>query len=185
MNVLLGVTGSVASILTPKLVGELVAREHTVRIVATETSLYFWNPAEIAVPVLRNKDEWPDSRYVSKSPILHIELRDWADVLLIAPLSAGTLAKIAQGFADNLLTSVARAWNMQKPVVLAPAMNTHMWNHPARQEHLERLTRWIPKLQIIWPVEKTLACGDEGIGAMAPIEAIVEAVAKGGTPCAH
>lgn len=60
-------------------------------------------------------------------PVLHIELRRWADVLVLAPLSANTMAKVAHGLCDNLLTSVVRAWDYAKPMIVAPAMNTYMW----------------------------------------------------------
>jgi len=68
--------------------------------------------------------------------VLHIELRRWADVLLFAPLTAHTLAKLALGLCDNLPTNIARAWDSNKPVLVAPAMNTHMWNHPLTADHL-------------------------------------------------
>jgi phosphopantothenoylcysteine decarboxylase len=176
MKVILGVTGSVAAILTPTLVDEITKAGHEVEIVATEKSLYFCEIEDLSVGVWRDKHEWQRQYYVRKSPVLHIELRERADILLIAPLSANTLAKLANGLSDNLLTCVVRAWNPEKPVVLAPAMNTQMWNHPATAEHLERLTRWIPKLTIVQPIKKMLACGTEGMGAMAEIETIMEAV---------
>jgi len=62
--------------------------------------------------------------------VLHIDLAKWADIFVIAPCSANTLAKLAYGICDNLLTSVARAWDADRPLVIAPAMNTHMWTHP-------------------------------------------------------
>src|SRR5436189_194001 len=73
-------------------------------------------------------------------PVLHIELRRWADLFLIAPLDANTLAKLASGLADNCLTCVWRAWHPARPVVLAPAMNTLMWEHPLTRQHLRQLT---------------------------------------------
>jgi hypothetical protein len=131
-NVLLGVTGSVAAIRTPELVAALAEAGHAVRVVATEAACYFFDSA--AVPNLyRDADEWPGSRYQRGDPILHIELRRWAALLLIAPLDANTLAKLAMGLCDNCLTCVWRAWNVARPVVLAPAMNTHMWHHPAHR----------------------------------------------------
>ncbi len=90
-------------------------------------------------------------------------------------MTANTLAKLAHGQADNLLTSVARAWLPSKPVILAPAMNTQMWLHPTTQEHLDTLRTRGPGV-IVHPQTKKLACGDTGIGAMAKIEDIVNAV---------
>ena len=113
--------------------------------------------------------------YEKNEPIKHIELRDWADVLLLAPLDANTLAKIANGLCDNLLTCVARAWHSDRLLVVAPAMNTVMWQHPATKEHLEKLAGWY-NLRIVEPVSKKLACGDQGVGAIAEIADIVDAI---------
>lgn len=171
INILLGVTGSVAATLTPDLVTSL-QEIGEVRVVSTEAARHFFNAEDVSAHVLTDADEW-HGEYARGQDILHIELRKWAHVLVIAPLSANTLAKLAAGQCDNLLTSVVRAWEMDKPIVLAPAMNTHMWNHPATGEHLQRLKQWHGRqLRIVDPVEKTLACGDVGVGALAPIRRI-------------
>ena len=78
-------------------------------------------------------------RYDRDDAVLHIELRKWADVFVIAPLDANTLAKLAVGLCDNCLTCVWRAWDLAKPVVLAPAMNTLMWQHPFTRRHLRAI----------------------------------------------
>lgn len=70
---------------------------------------------------------------------IRLDLRKWADAFIIAPLDANTLAKIANGLADNLLTCVARAWDFNKPFYFAPAMNTCMWEHPLTNEHVKKL----------------------------------------------
>ncbi len=180
MKVLLGVTGSVAATLTPKLVEKLLASGLEVRVVVTEPALYFWDHEEdeVNVPVKRDRDEWNRYFYSRDGKVLHIELREWADILLIAPLSANTLAKIANGIADNLLTCVARAWKIDRPVILAPAMNTEMWTHPITSEQLNKLKSWYPKLQIIDPIVKKLFCGTTDIGAMAGIDTITDAILK-------
>jgi phosphopantothenoylcysteine decarboxylase len=187
-NVLLGVTGSVAAILTPALYGQLKRAGHRVKVVATQAALYFFDPLELdAVDGKRNpevvildEDEWPGReagrRWQRGDPVLHIELRRWAEVLLIAPLDANTLAKLAGGLSDNCLTCVYRAWDPARPVVLAPAMNTLMWEHPLTNEHLQQVARTCRRLKITSPATKQLACGDVGIGAMAPVEDIVAAV---------
>jgi phosphopantothenoylcysteine decarboxylase len=210
-KVLLGVTGSVAAIKTPELYAALKAAGHEVKVVATSASLYFFDPAALdSLPgqpprrnpnvVVLDEDEWPGRndgrRWQREEPVLHIELRRWAEVLLIAPLDANTLAKLACGLADNCLTCVWRAWEASRHVVLAPAMNTLMWQHPQTHRHLlqlagdygapphagvalDELPAWInshcPRLRIVAPVSKMLACGDEGVGGMAPVEAIVKA----------
>src|SRR5262245_8195715 len=129
-NVLLGVTGSVAAIKVPELRAGLTAAGHRVRIVATAGSLYFFDPAAIAPVdgkrnrevVVLDEDEWPGmesgQRWQRNDPVLHIVLRDWAEVLVVAPLDANTLAKFAGGLTDNCLTCVWRAWSPGRPLVL-------------------------------------------------------------------
>lgn len=94
--------------------------------------------------------------------------------MVIAPLDANTMAKIANGLCDNLLTCTVRAWDMKKPLLFCPAMNTFMWEHPITSSHVEQLVNigytHVP------PIRKTLACGDTGIGAMAEVETIVSLV---------
>ena len=98
--------------------------------------------------------------------MVHIELRRWAEVAVVAPLDANTLA--------NLITCVLRAWDFAKPVVVAPAMNTLMWQHPVTAPQLETLRGW--GVTVMVPVEKTLVCGDKGVGAMASVDTIVDVV---------
>jgi phosphopantothenoylcysteine decarboxylase len=203
----LGVTGSVAAIRTPALYRSLVGSGHDVKVIATEAALYFFDPREIGKPdssgrdqqaLILDADEWPGrgegGRYRRDDPVLHIELRRWADVLVIAPLDANTLAKLANGLCDNCLTCVWRAWDTTRPVILAPAMNTLMWEHPLTARHLrklisaepppnlkdEQLIDWINSqnqvLRIVGPIEKNLACGEIGMGAMAEVEEILQAV---------
>ena len=145
-------------------------------------------------------DEWPGRdagrKYERADPVLHIELRRWANILVIAPLDANTLAKLANGICDNCLTCVWRAWDPNRPVVLAPAMNTLMWEHPLTGRHLRQLTSpgaALPEeadqdevvelmnaekttLRVVAPQNKRLACGDVGIGAMAALDQIVSSV---------
>jgi phosphopantothenoylcysteine decarboxylase len=201
-RVLLGVTGSVAAIRTPLLVEALVEAGHEVEVVATRAALYFFDPGGIIrARVHRDEDEWPGrdegQLYQRDDPVLHIELRRWAEVLVIAPLDANTLAKLACGLADNCLSCVWRAWDPARPVVLAPAMNTLMWEHPFTVRHLRQLAadagavppvdvmlddlpEWInahcPRLRVLAPESRRLACGDVGVGAMAALEGIVRAV---------
>lgn len=100
------------------------------------------------------------------------ELVQWADVLLVAPLSANSLAKLSMGLCDSLVTSVARAWPLhERPMLLAPAMNTKMWDHPVTKGQLAVLEGM--GARVIPPVSKLLACGDVGNGAMASVGDIV------------
>jgi phosphopantothenoylcysteine decarboxylase len=191
MNILLGVTGSVAAILTEKLCICLLSEGHAIKVVATSPSLYFLPPNTgdhidltvegrkyAAIDLFRDKDEWPTGGYHKNDPVRHIEFRTWADLLLIAPLSANTLAKIAHGICDNFLCCIARAWQKDKPIVLAPAMNTEMWIDPITQQHFAALQRRFHNLTVVEPEYALLACGDTGVGAMARIENIVEAVER-------
>jgi phosphopantothenoylcysteine decarboxylase len=185
-RILLGVTGSVAAIYTPELFQALREEGHEVKVLATPSSLYFFDPALIA-PIeegLRNRevmmldeDEWPGPRYQRGDKVQHIELRRWADLLLIAPLDANTLAKMALGMCDNSLTCVVRAWDRSRPLLVAPAMNTLMWDHPATARHLAQLRADLgARLGVIEPIHKRLACDDVGAGALAERPALLAAV---------
>lgn len=197
-RVLLGVTGSVAAIKVPELDAALTAAGHDVRVIATKSAEYFFDPSPFVGRLSRDVDEWPGGLYKRGQPVLHIELRKWADLLLIAPLDANTLAKLAHGLCDNLLTCVWRAWDLSRPVTIAPAMNTFMWQHPMTRQHLRTLgmlfgATHVPghldddaliaqindrsrNFWIVPPVSKLLACGDEGIGAMAVVPDLIGAV---------
>uniref|UniRef100_A0A673UTG3 Flavoprotein domain-containing protein n=1 Tax=Suricata suricatta TaxID=37032 RepID=A0A673UTG3_SURSU len=107
-------------------------------------------------------------------PVLHIDLRRWADLMLVAPLDANTLGKVASGICDNLLTCVIRAWDCRKPLLFCPAMNTAMWEHPITAQQVG-LLRAFGYMEIPC-VAKKLVCGDEGLGAMAEVGTIVDKV---------
>ncbi|KAJ8555755.1 hypothetical protein K7X08_013251 [Anisodus acutangulus] len=111
-----------------------------------------------------DEEEWSTWKKIGDS-VLHIELRRWADIMVIAPLSANTLGKIAGGLCDNLLTCIVRAWDYNKPLFMAPAMNTLMWNNPFTERHLMIIDEL--GISLIPPVSKRLTCGDYGNGAMA------------------
>jgi len=209
-NILLGVTGSVAAIKTPSIFSALRERGHFVKIVATDHALYFFDPASLdGSRVVRNpdvvvidEDEWPGRadglRFERGDRVVHVELRRWADLFLVAPLDANTLAKFAAGLCDNCLTCVWRAWDPARPVVLAPAMNTMMWEHPMTRRHLRAVAAdsgagHVPghldddatlaqingrsrTFRVVAPQAKQLACGDFGAGAMAEVADLVAAV---------
>jgi len=165
-NCLLGLSGSVASIKAEELVSAL-QKHFTVVVIATRSALHF-----VDLPKLRNKcqvytdeDEWKNWKRKG-DPVQHIELRHWAALYVIAPLSANTLAKLANGLCDNLVTCVARAWDRTRPLIIAPAMNTLMWSHPLTERHLKSLAD-LGYVKQIAPICKFLACGDMGQGAMA------------------
>lgn len=173
-RVILGVTGSVAATLTHKMAAAMVAAGHEVRVVATTPALYFI--PEPHAGIYKDKDEWPAGGFIKNGPVGHIDMEHWGEVFVIAPLTANTLTKLALGIADNYLTCIFYAWTRFRPIVIAPAMNTDMWKNRLTKEHLERLRRRYPHLVIVPPVEKMLACGDIGMGAMANIGDIVNAI---------
>ncbi|MDR3634492.1 MAG: flavoprotein [Isosphaeraceae bacterium] len=205
-RVILGVTGSVAAVRTPALCAALRASGHELRVVATEPSLHFFDPAALGPPdpagglLFRDADEWPPGGYARGDPVLHIVFRQWAELLIVAPLDANTLAKFAIGLSDNFLTCLFRAWDFARPVVLAPAMNTLMWQSPVTLRHLRQLladraedavpegwglddaadvfARHAPRLVLVPPQAKRLACGDVGVGAMAEVVTLAETVRR-------
>jgi phosphopantothenoylcysteine decarboxylase len=201
-KILLGVTGSVAALRTPLLTAALIDAGHQVKVVATTPALYFFRPQDLPPGVLHtDADEWPrrtaGQLFQREDPVLHIELRRWAELLLVAPLDANTLAKFAVGLCDNCLTCIWRAWDPARPRLLAPAMNTFMWEHPLTARHLRQLAELegisLPAdvtspealmelihaqaagLRFVPPISKRLACGDVGVGAMAEVAEVVAA----------
>ena len=135
-------SGSVATIKAKEIIEELLKIGLNVVFVSTESSKHFLNIAEYSIdgistckegPVFvqfDDKDEWA-AWNKREDYVLHIELRKIASILLIAPLSANTMGKIANGLCDNLLTCIARCWDIKNdPFIVAPAMNTMMYEHP-------------------------------------------------------
>ncbi|MBA0565844.1 hypothetical protein Goshw_020194 [Gossypium schwendimanii] len=164
-RVLLAASGSVAAIKFGNLC-HCFSEWAEVKAVATKASLHFIDRASLPkdLKLYTDEEEWSSWGKIGDS-VLHIELRRWADIMVIAPLSANTLGKIAGGLCDNLLTCVIRAWDYSKPMFVAPAMNTFMWSNPFTEKHLMTIDEL--GISLIPPVSKRLACGDYGNGAMA------------------
>ena len=173
MKLLIGVTSSIAAYRIPNIVSMLRKKDIAVKTMVTERAKSFVAPQALAVmsrnPCLSDEDEW---NY--KENVLHIELAKWCDATLIAPLTANTLAKISGGLCDNLLTSTVRALG-ETPLILAPAMNTRMWENPLTAEQLQACKKYYNVI-IIPPIEKKLADGDMGMGALAEDETIINTV---------
>jgi len=175
-TVLLGVTGGIAAYKSAELVRALQADGHAVQAVLTKAATKFITPLTIA-SLTGNKvitdlfdDSSPDETL--HSAIAHIDVAQRADVLLVAPASADILAKFALGLADDFLTTAHLAF--RGPLVLAPSMNTNMWEHPATRENLAALrTRGA---RIVEPGVGELACGTVGPGRLAELGDIVAAV---------
>ena len=147
-RLLLGVSGGIAAYKALELARLATVQGHAVRVVCTETALRFVGRASFAAvtgaPVLADEFEadpargaFPDQSPPDHAPLSHLELVANADAYLIAPASANTLAKLAAGLADNLLTTAALA--ARCPLLVAPAMNDHMWEHPATQHNVATL----------------------------------------------
>ncbi|KAJ6823174.1 phosphopantothenoylcysteine decarboxylase-like isoform X1 [Iris pallida] len=164
-RILLAASGSVAAIKFESLCRSFCEWAE-VKAVATKSSLHFLDKSSLPRDVIlyTDEEEWSSWKKIGDG-VLHIELRKWADLMIIAPLSANTLAKIAGGLCDNLLTCIVRAWDYNKPLYVAPAMNTFMWNNPFTKRHLDTINDL--GISLIPPITKRLACGDFGNGAMA------------------
>lgn len=178
-NVVLGVTGSVACTLVPKLVAKILEFAD-VYIIPTEAVSIFINLWE------KCDEMWIDGcdnsayiyavqqqSYKKGDSVYHIYLRDISDCVVIAPATANTLAKMAYGLADNLLTDTVRALQPFKPMIVAPAMNTQMLENPLTDIHIHRI-RDVYNTFIVNPQQKKLACGEVGNGAMAELDDIVQ-----------
>ncbi|KAM5571791.1 hypothetical protein ABKV19_012066 [Rosa sericea] len=135
-RVLLGASGSVAALDFDELC-HTFCEWAEVRAVATRASLHYIDRASLPKDVTLYTDEDESSWWDETGDnVVHIELQSWADIMVIAPLSVNTLGKIASGLCDNLLTNVVFAWNYEKPLFVAPAMNALMWRNPFTEKHL-------------------------------------------------
>lgn len=172
-NILLAVTGSISAYKAADLTSQLTKLGNQVKVLMTPAATAFITPLTLqvlskqAVLVEVMTEEDPKQ-------IQHIDLGKEADLFLVAPASANTIAKLAHGFADTIVTSTALALPSEVKKFLAPAMNTKMLDHPATQNNLETLKSY--GYQIIPPREAILACGDQGSGALASIETILTTI---------
>lgn len=197
-HILLAATGLVATIKIPQIIDKLfqIYGPHRIliQLVVTKSAAHFLKGAKLhlEVKIWRDEDEWANfaegkttvalsllapALKKPKNPfekmILHNELRRWADILVIAPLLANSLAKIANGVCDNLLTLIVRLWgpvttstSVKKPIMVAPAMNTFMYTHPITSKQVSTIQLSIFGIEVLKPIEKVLACGDIGMGGM-------------------
>ena len=172
-RILLGVTGSIAAYKAADIASQLTKAGHSVTCILTKEALEFVTPLVL--------------RTLSKNPVIsdlfaekegwqpgHIQLADDADLFLIAPATANVLAAMANGFAHDALTAIALA--TRAPILIAPAMNGKMWQHPATLKNVETLRGY--GAQFIDPAEGLLACGYEGVGRLAEVDTIIQAVAE-------
>lgn len=173
-RVLVGVTGGIAIYKAVELVRELARGGFAPTVVTTAAARRFVTPLTFAAvsrgPVLDDESAWQSTGGWFE----HIDAAREADVMVVAPATANTLAKMAAGVADNLLTAVYLAF--RGPVVVAPTMNWAMYEHPATQENLRRLAG--RGVEVLPTGRGELACGEEGLGRMAEPETILAAVRR-------
>jgi phosphopantothenoylcysteine decarboxylase / phosphopantothenate---cysteine ligase len=170
-RVLLGVSGGIAAYKACELIRLLIQRGHEVRVVATAHALEF--VSALTLQTLSGSPVRSELLAASaESEISHIELADWAEVFAVAPATANVLAKLAQGIADDLLTTIALA--TRAPLVLAPAMNVNMYRHPATQANLDLLAK--RGARIVGPGAGELACGWVGEGRLIELDAIAASI---------
>jgi phosphopantothenoylcysteine decarboxylase len=179
----------VASIKAREIISGLSSLNVNVIVIPTKNSLHFLDLPEFnidnllsnnsekpIVAMFKDEDEW--YAWTKREDfVLHIELRKISSMLLIAPLSANTLGKLANGLCDNLLTSVARCWDIKQPLIVAPAMNTLMYEHPITEVQLKFLSDTL-KIKVLPTINKKLMCGDEGFGAMIDVKSIIDVIAS-------
>jgi len=176
MRITLGVTGGVAAYKAAELVRRLQQEGFSVEVVMTRAACEFVTPLTFAAltgkKVITGLFAESGGEANLESAIEHIAVAQRTDLLLVAPATADIIAKFSRGISDDFLTTLYLATTA--PVVVAPAMNVNMWNHPATQENLDRLR--VRGVQVVNPDEGYLACGMTGAGRLAGQEAIVAAV---------
>lgn len=165
-NVLVGITGAIAAYKTLDLIRMLKRNNAEVRVVVTPNALEF--VTETTLQSLSQNPVFINQYDIEEYKPEHISLADSTDLFLIVPISANTLSKIANGICDNLLTSIACAY--KKPIIIAPSMNTGMWENDFVQQNIKKLRE--QNVQIIEPEDGFLACGYNGKGRLPDINII-------------
>lgn len=165
-TVLLGITGGIAAYKVCELIRMYKKNGLNVKVIATPNALNF--VTELTLSTLSDNKVYTDNFDIKEYKPEHISLCDDGDIMVIAPASANTISKIADGICDNLLTSVVCAFN--KPVIIAPAMNTNMWNNPFVQANIKKLEE--NGYHILNPENGFLACGTEGQGRLCDLDKI-------------
>lgn len=169
-NILIGITGGIAAYKACELIRLFKKNNANVKVVVTPNAFEF--VTELTLETLSQNQVFSDQFDTNEKKPEHIALCDWADVFVIAPASANTLGKIANGICDNLLTSLACAF--QKQIFAAPAMNTGMYENKAVQKNIETLKQ--SGVKIIEPDTGFLACGTDGKGRLADINEIYNTI---------
>jgi len=167
-RILLGICGSIAAYKSPEIVRHLLRLGAEVRVVMTQSARQFVTP--ITLQALSGQPVRQDLFAAEEEAAMdHIRLARWTDAIIVAPVTANSLACFSLGLADDLLSTLLLV--TRAPVFLAPAMNASMWSHPATQGHVRRLLEF--GAQFLGPDAGVLACGEEGAGRMLEPEQIV------------
>ena len=173
-NILLNVTGSISAYKACALTSLLTKNGYNVIVIPTEDALKFVGKASFE-GLSHNKIQ--TSMFENDDPIAHINLsQSWADLIISYPASANTINRLSQGLADDLFGAVCLANNFNKPLLIAPAMNTEMFRHPSVQESLKKLESW--GAEILPCGEGVLACGTTGVGRLLEPEEAFEFIKK-------
>ncbi len=172
-RVLLGVTGSIAAYQAAELIGLLKERLASVRVMMTRAATQFITPLTLEI-ISGNPVSVEMFGERESGTVEHIALGTGADLLLIAPATANIIGKLANGIADDMLSTTALA--VTCPVLVAPAMNERMWLNPIVQANVRRLTEL--GVHFVGPEYGAMACGGEGWGRLARLEAIVRAASE-------
>ena len=172
-QITLAVTGSISAYKAADITSQLTKLGLEVKVLMTPAARKFITPLTLQV-LSKNPVGLDVMTEEDPQRIEHIDIGKETDIFLVAPASANTIAKLAMGLADNMVTSTALALPQGTKKLLAPAMNTKMLEHPATQRNLKLLQDY--GYQIIQPRHATLTCGDQGSGALATVESIVKAV---------
>ena len=175
-TVILGVTGSIAAYKAADIASKLNGLGHEVFCVMTKDATQFITPLTLQTlsrhpttvdMFAEGESEWRPT---------HIAVADTADLFVVAPATANVIAKLAHGIADDALTTIALALRPETKMLIAPAMNSKMWLHPATQENVKILRK--RGIEFIGPEKGLLACGDDGIGRLWGVDKIVEKAQK-------
>lgn len=174
MNILLGITGSISAYKTPWLVRDLRRAGHEVRVVMTPSARAFVAPLALEATSLHPVIIDPYAADIQEGGSWHVHLGRWADVMLIAPCSATTLARLATGLCDTALMTVVCSRPTSTPLIVSPAMDTDMWEQPSVQRNIAQLQH--DGVVVIPPADGELASGLTGKGRLPELDQIVEVV---------
>lgn len=169
-NILIAISGSISAYKAADLVSELGKAGHQVQCILTSSAKEFVSP--LVLETLSGRKARVEQFGPDVSGTEHIDFARWADIMVFAPASANMLARLALGLADDLPSTVALA--TEAPILIAPAMNTVMWEKPIVQQHLKTLVE--RGARVVDPASGLLACGEVGMGKLAPVATIVAAI---------